>query len=162
MKGKNKKKELILVLDNIRSNFNVGSIFRIADCAGIKKIYLGGITPSPKDRFGRDNNELKKVSLGAENSVSWKNVSSVLQTISMLKKEGFEIVSLEQDKASVDYKKYKITDRTALIIGSEILGVDKKILKKSDRILEIKMEGKKESLNVAVAAGITVFRLLNV
>lgn len=162
MKGKNKKKELVLVLDNIRSNFNVGSIFRIADCAGVDKIILGGITPAPKDRFGRDNNELKKVSLGADDNVSWKSVSSVSRLIGQLKKDGYFIVSLEQDSRSLDYKKFKMKEKTALILGNEVDGVNKNILKKSDQIIEIKMNGKKESLNVAVAGGITVFRILNV
>ncbi|HBM46178.1 MAG: tRNA/rRNA methyltransferase [Parcubacteria group bacterium GW2011_GWF2_38_76] len=162
MKAKNKTKELYLILDDIRSNFNVGSIFRIADCAGVRKIFLGGITPTPVDRFGRDNSELKKVSLGAEDTVFWEKVSSVSRLINKLKKDGFEIVSLEQSNNSIDYKKFKLKQNTALILGNEVAGVKKNILKSSDKIIEIKMKGKKESLNVAVATGITVFRLLNV
>jgi tRNA G18 (ribose-2'-O)-methylase SpoU len=162
MKAKNKTKELYLILDDIRSNFNVGSIFRIADCVGIKKIYLGGITPAPLDRFGRNNNEIKKVALGADQTVSWEQVSSVFGLINKLKKDGFEIVSLEQADNSVDYKKFKLKDKTALIVGNEVEGVKKSVLKASDKIIEIPMMGDKESLNVAVATGITVFRLLNV
>lgn len=162
MKSKNKTKELYLILDDIRSNFNVGSIFRIADCVGIKKIFLGGITPAPLDRFGRANKEVKKVALGADKTVSWEQVSSVSRLMHKLKKDGFEIVSLEQSRDSIDYKKLKLKNKTALIVGNEVEGVKKSILKASDKIIEIPMMGDKESLNVAVATGITVFRILGV
>ncbi|HRY62462.1 MAG TPA: TrmH family RNA methyltransferase [Candidatus Paceibacterota bacterium] len=162
MKAKNKTKELYLILDDIRSNFNVGSIFRIADCVGIKKIFLGGITPAPLDRFGRINNEIKKVALGADETVSWEKAPSVSLLVNKLKKDGFEIVSLEQSEDSTDYKKFKLKKKTALIVGNEVAGVKKSLLKLSDHILEIPMMGDKESLNVAVATGITVFRILNV
>ncbi|MEI6296778.1 MAG: TrmH family RNA methyltransferase [bacterium] len=154
--------EVFLILDNIRSNFNVGSIFRIADCAGIKKVFLVGVTPSPIDRFGRDNKELKKVSLGGENSVSWEKVSSVSRLIGKLKKDGFEIVSLEQGANSIDYKKFKIKSPTVIILGNEVNGIPKNILDKSDKTIEIKMEGKKESLNVAVATAVVLFRILEI
>lgn len=156
-----KKQENILILDNIRSVLNVGAIFRTADALGISKIYLTGITPTPLDRFGRERKDFHKTALGAEKSVSWEQISSAKDLIISLKKEGFEIVAVEQSEKSVDYKNLKIKNKTAFIFGSEVLGVSEDILQMSDKIIEIPMRGKKESLNVSVSAGIVLFRLLD-
>ena len=162
MKVKNKTKNIYLVLDNVRSNFNVGSIFRIADCVGVTKIFLGGYTPSPIDRFGRENKEIKKVALGGENSIPFEKVFSVSRLVKKLKEDGYEIVSLEQSSDSFDYKKYKIKNNTALIVGNEVKGVSKKILELSNKKIEIPMKGDKESLNVAVATAVALFRVLEI
>ena len=163
------KKEVYLILDNIRSNFNVGSIFRIADCAGVKKIFLAGTTPAPIDRFGREVGEIKKVALGAEKNIPWEKVSSTFSIIKKLKKaclsgrqENFEIVSLEQSPESIDYKKFKPKKNFALIVGNEVDGVSKKVLDVSDKIIEIKMAAKKESLNVSMATAVALFRILGI
>jgi len=159
---KNKTKEVVIILDDIRSCFNVGSLFRIADCVGVSKVFLCGYTPAPVDKFGRINKEIKKVALGGEVSVSWEKHFSVLRLVKKLKSEGFEIVSLEQSDNSLDYKKFKPIKKTAIIVGNEVLGVSNKILKLSDRIVEIPMKGKKESLNVAVATAVALFRILKI
>lgn len=159
---KNKKREIYIILDDVRSNFNVGSIFRIADCVGVTKIFLGGYTPSPLDKFGRENKEIKKVALGGETAVLYEKVFSVSRLVKSLKKKGFEIVSLEQADDSVDYKKFKPSQKIAIIVGNEVDGVSKKILKISDKKIEIPMKGKKESLNVSVATAVALFRILNV
>lgn len=156
------KKEAYLILDNIRSNFNVGSIFRIADCAGIAKIFLAGTTPAPLDRFGREVGEIKKVALGAEKNIAWEKVSTILSLVKKLKKENFEIISLEQSDDSTDYKKYKPNKNFALVVGNEVDGVSKKVLDVSDKMIEIKMEGKKESLNVSIATAVALFRILEI
>lgn len=153
---------MIVLLHNIRSLHNVGSIFRTADGAGVKKIYLCGITPTPLDRFGKPRPQLAKVSLGAEKNIEWERCGQTSRLISKLKKEGFKVLAIEQSNKTVPY--YKVSARAknkiALIVGGEIKGLPKTILDKCDKILEIPMRGKKESLNVAVAFGIVVFDLI--
>lgn len=153
-------RECILILDNIRSVANVGSIFRTADCLGVSKIILVGTTPAPIDRFGRKRKDFIKVSLGAEEFVSWKYTKEARVTIDELKKEGYKIIALEQTKNSKDLKTYKIANKFALILGNEVEGVSKQTLKLADEVLEISMKGKKESMNVSVSAGIALFNLL--
>ncbi len=150
----------MLILHNIRSTHNVGSIFRTADGAGAEKLYLVGVTPSPLDRFGRKRKDLAKVALGAEEFVQWEYKKSLPPLISQLKKDGYEIVALEQSAKSIDYRKYKPKNKIALILGEETKGIPKNILDKCDAVIEIPMKGRKESLNVSVAAGIALFQLI--
>jgi len=157
-----KRIENILVLPDIRSVENVGAMFRTSDAAGIKKIYLTGYTPAPLDRFGRKRNDIAKSALGAEEFVLWEYKKSLLALLNKLKKEGYDLIAIEQDKNSIDYKKVKIGRKNAFILGSEVAGLSKNILKKCDVIAEIPMKGKKESLNVSVALGIVLFRILNI
>jgi tRNA G18 (ribose-2'-O)-methylase SpoU len=156
------KRGVVVVLDNIRSTFNVGSIFRTADALGVKQIILGGTTPAPVDRFGRDRKDITKVSLGAEKNVAWKYEKNVLIAIKKFKKAGYQIVAVEQADRSVDYKKVKIKNKAVFVMGAEVEGVDKNILKIADIIAEIPMRGLKESLNISVAFGVALFRILNV
>ena len=157
---------MTVILDNIRSLANVGSIFRTADAAGAGKIYLCGITPRPTDLFGRFRPQLAKVSLGAEKNVPWEYCKSIIRLIDKLKKEGYKILAVEQDKKSIPYYKLKVESRkpvkskVALILGNEVRGLSPAILKRADKILEIPMSGKKESLNVSVAFGIVAFHLI--
>jgi len=150
----------ILILYNIRSVENVGAIFRTADAVGINKIYLAGYTPAPLDRFGRKRKDLAKSALGAEEYVEWESKKSILPILSKLKREKYLTIAIEQDKNSVNYKKVKIGEKNVFILGSEVLGITKNILKKCDVIAEIPMCGKKESLNVSVSAGVVLFGLL--
>ena len=164
---------MVVILDNIRSLYNVGSIFRTADAAGVEKIYLCGITPEPADRFGKPRQQFIKVSLGAEKSVPWdasaRSARATLKLLERLKKEGYKIWAVEQSKKSIPYYKLKPFDKAqgknknnlVLIFGNEVKGIPPAILKKCDKILEIPMRGKKESLNVSVAFGIVVFSLLH-
>lgn len=163
------EKQNILILHNIRSVENVGAMFRTADAAGIDKIYLTGYTPTPLDRFGRKRGDLAKSALGAEEFVSWEQKKNVFSLLTKLKKEKFLIVGIEQNKKSVDYKKVSAKGgpaygwkKLAFIVGAEVAGIPKKILEKCDIIAEIPMHGKKESLNVSVALGIALFRMLDV
>jgi tRNA G18 (ribose-2'-O)-methylase SpoU len=158
-----KNKQNILILNDIRSVENVGAIFRTADAAGIDKIYLTGYTPCPLDRFGRKRGDLAKSALGAEEFVKWEQKKNILPLLAKLKKEKYLIIGIEQDKKSIDYKKLKVTSHKlkAFIVGTEVTGISKNILKKCDVIAEIPMRGKKESLNVSVATGIALFRMLN-
>jgi tRNA G18 (ribose-2'-O)-methylase SpoU len=162
------KNTTYLLLDNVRSVHNVGSIFRTAECAGVSKIICVGTTPVPVDRFGRKRNDFAKVALGAEDLVDWEHVESnkTVGTIKRLIKRGFQIVAVEQAKGAVDYSKMKNNDRvkgnkagrkSVFIFGNEVDGVSPKLIKSADSIVEIPMRGKKESLNVSVAVGIILF-----
>lgn len=155
-----KVKSFILILPNIRSAINVGAIFRTADAVGIDKIYLVGCTPRPTDQFGRIQRDIAKSALGAETWIKWEYKEKLLPLINSLKKEKYEVVALEQDEKSIDYRKYKKPAKLAFILGEEVNGIDKNILKKCDKIVEIPMHGKKESLNVSVACGVALFRIL--
>ncbi len=159
--------EVCLILHNLRSAQNVGAIFRTAEAAGVSKIYLTGYTPAPLDRFGRPNQAVLKSSLGAENYIEWKAFKNLSDLISKLKarslpdgKAGYKLIALEQQFGSIDYKKVKIKQPTAIILGNEVTGISKSILKQCDIVAEIPMRGKKESLNVSVACGIFLFQIL--
>lgn len=165
MKKKVAPDNLCIILHNIRSAYNVGSVFRTADGAGVKKIYLTGYSPTPAN-----NNEinktkaqkmLAKTALGAEKNVDWEKFKNLGKLIKQLKKENFQIVALEQNEASIDYKEFKPRFPLALIAGNEVKGLDKRVLKKCDKVIEIPMRGKKESLNISVAVGITMYKLLD-
>ncbi|MFA5838735.1 MAG: TrmH family RNA methyltransferase [Candidatus Paceibacterota bacterium] len=165
-----KDKRVCLILHNIRSTHNVGSIFRTADAVGVSKIFLTGYTPAPVDRFGREVKEISKTALGAEKNIEWEKVKNIDTLIKKLKKEKVLIIGVEQSKKSIDYKKVSTKDGPALgwkgnsvfIFGNEVNGLPKSILNKCDIIAEIPMKGKKESLNVSVSAGVVLFRILNI
>ncbi len=150
---------VILLLDNVRSVQNVASLFRIADCVGVQKIVLGGITPGPVDRFNRPRKDFTKISLGAEKSVGWESAENIPAIIRKYKKEGYAIVALEQSAKSTPYTKYKMKQPILIIVGTEVDGVSKEVLKLCESHLEIPMVGKKESLNVAVATSVLLFQL---
>lgn len=155
--------EIIVVLPDIRSTHNVGSIFRTADAAGVKKVYLCGITPQPVDQFGRKRKDISKVALGAEDYIPWEYARSTVRLIGRLKKRGYTICAVEQSSRSIPYSALKAskTAKIALIMGNEVEGLPKQILSRADKILEISMRGQKESLNVGVAFGVVVFGLIN-
>ena len=149
-------KTIILILHNVRSVFNVGSIFRTADAFGVKKIYLTGYTPDPA----------AKTALGAEKYVKWERVKNIQRLIHNLKENDFSIISLENNvlgsisinrfASRASKKKFK---NIAIILGNEVKGIPKSVRDISDAVIEIPMRGKKESLNVSVAAGIALYAL---
>jgi len=155
-------KENVLILHDIRSIENVGAMFRTADAAGIDKIYLVGYTPAPLDRFGRKRKDLVKSALGAEEFVSWEAKKDLIPLIRKLKKDGYLVVAIEQTENSFDYKKVKPESKNAFLVGTEVSGLPKNILKECNLVAEIPMLGRKESLNVSVALGIALFRILNI
>ncbi len=157
-----KNREVFVLLHNIRSVHNVGSIFRTSDALGIDKIYLSGFTPTPKDRFGRNRKDVSKVALGAEKTIPWEYLNDPKKIINTLKNDDFKIIGLEQSENSQDYKKVKLTDKILFIVGNEVEGIEKNILKLCDLVAEIPMKGDKESLNVSVAFGVALFRILNI
>ncbi len=174
-----------MVLHNIRSVYNVGSVFRTCDAANVDRVYLVGVTPTPMDRFGKFRADFAKVALGAEKTVEWehfKNFGAVYKKLKSangrtpvggsykkLRSDAFEILAVEQGKRSIPYyfigrSSDKIVSRklgkVALVFGEETKGLPKSVLDKCDKILEIPMRGKKESLNVSVAAGIVIYHLM--
>ncbi len=145
-----------VILHNIRSKYNVGAIFRTADAARVTTLFLTGYTPSPKDRFGRVDQEIMKTSLGAVETVPYEYVPTVEAVVERLQREGVEIVAVEIAPGSVSLYDYQPARDVAYIFGSEVEGVPKSVLEKVDRILEIPMGGMKESLNVSVTAGVVL------
>jgi len=162
--GTEQGKKIILIIHNVRSAHNVGSMFRTADGAGVDEIILSGYTPVPPKEgalyLTDADKALRKTALGAEASVPWKKVVSLTRLLNRLKKEGYEIAALEQHGESIDYQKYHQAGDVVLIVGNEVTGIEGTILKQCDRILELPMRGKKNSLNVAVAAGIALYQII--
>lgn len=160
----NNKNSVYIIVHDIRSAYNVGAIFRTADGAGVKKIFLTGYTPEP---FNEKNiyptvaqKMIGKTALGAEKFVKYEKIKDLPVLIEKLKKQDFKIIALEQNKKSVDYKKFKPKFPCALILGNEVGGIDEDILNLCDSIISIPMRGEKESLNVSVAAGIAMYEIL--
>jgi 23S rRNA (guanosine2251-2'-O)-methyltransferase len=155
--------ESILVLHDIRSTHNVGSLFRTADSVGVSQIILSGTSPAPIDRFGRKRTDITKSSLGAEETVPWKQVDTILETLKELKSAGYTLIAIEQADNSIDYKEISLQSGSKVVIipGYEVSGVPQEILELVDHIVEIPMYGTKESLNVSVATGIVLYRLLD-
>lgn len=153
------KRKRVLVAHNIRSAHNVGSFFRTADAAGVAKIYLTGYTPAPVDRFKRPRKDVAKTALGAEKTVPWESVVDITELIENLKRAGVRVVALEQDLRAQHYRRYQTHEKAALIVGNEVEGVPEGVRALCDDIIEIPMNGSKESLNVAVAAGVALFAL---
>lgn len=154
----------VAVLDNLRSVHNVGSIFRTANAVGIEKIYLCGTTPTPLDKKGLKRKDFAKVALGAEDTVVWEYREDTKCLVQELKNKGYYSISFEQDMHSVDYKEIDIgaIKDVVFIIGNEVDGITKDVVDLSDIVAEIPMLGTKESLNVTIAFGIGVYRILGV
>ncbi len=154
--------QLFLVLHNIRSAYNVGAIFRTADGLGIKKIYLTGYTPSPADKIHKTQAQkmLEKTALGAEKNVLWEKIEKISNLMKRLRDKNVKIIALEQSKNSISLKNFEPEFPLALILGNETAGIPADILKKCDQTVSIPMRGKKESLNVSIAAGIAAYKIL--
>ena len=152
-----------ILLQNIRSVHNVGSIFRTADAVGVTEILLGGYTPGPVDRYGDTLKAFSKVSLGAEKSVKFRRVYGLGKFLEQQKALGVKIIALELDERSVDYAKFNLTSQEfgncILILGNEKRGLSKLVLDSADAIIQIPMRGIKESLNVSVAFAVAAFAL---
>ena len=136
----------------------MGSIFRTADAAGVSRIYLSGVTPTPLDRFGRVQKDIAKTALGAETFVPWEAHQTPVRLLTMLQKQGWDIVGVEQDERAIDYRDFRPKKKTVLILGNEVRGISRNLRARCSRLIEIPMHGKKESLNVSVAAGIVLFQ----
>ncbi len=149
------KLPIVIVLDNVRSSNNVGSVFRTVDCLGMAKLYLCGITATPP------NKDINKTALGATESVEWKYFESTLDAISELRAEGYTILSVEQVENSIALQNFKPAEgnRYALIFGHEVNGVDQSVVDASDDCIEIPQVGTKHSFNISVSAGIVMWEV---
>ena len=149
------KAPFVIVLDNVRSQSNVGSIFRTADAFLTEAIYLCGITSQPPHR------EIQKTALGATESVSWKYYSKTADAISDLKEKGYKIIAVEQAEGSVELQNWQIENETkyALVFGHEVNGVDQEIVNICDQCVEIPQFGTKHSFNIAISVGIVLWEL---
>ncbi len=155
---------MILILDNIRSAHNVGAIFRTADGAGVEKLYLVGITPQPakKELYLSDAEKtIRKTALGAEKTLPWQSVKSLIPLLKRLKKEGYTMLALEQSAKSIDYRQWQPVKegKVVLVVGNEVEGIAPKTLAVVDEVIELPMRGEKNSLNVSVATGIALYHL---
>jgi tRNA G18 (ribose-2'-O)-methylase SpoU len=150
-----KRRPIVLVVDDVRSLFNIGSFFRTADAFLLEKIYLCGISGRPPQK------EIEKTALGTVEAVPWEYFENIGGCLDKLKKEDYQIVALEQTEQSVDYKEAKYDYPLALIVGNEIDGVGEKALQKTDLAVEIPMEGRASSLNVANAFAIVIAEIAN-
>lgn len=155
-----KERTVYVILHNIRSVHNVGAIFRTADAAGVSMIFTTGYTPSLTDRFGRVRKDLAKTALGAEKTIPHEHYENIFDVIAKLRSEKVSIISIEQDEHAQHYKKAHIVFPCAFVFGNEVSGIEKEVLEQSDMVFELPMAGKKESLNVAVTAGIILFHFL--
>lgn len=155
------EKKAFLLLHNIRSAQNVGAIFRTAEAAGVSKMYLSGYTPAPLDRFGRIRADVAKAALGAEKFLPWESVSSAGAFVKKMRKEGVYAIAVEQGRESVDYRAIRLSFPVLFILGNEVRGIPLSLQSACDAVAEIPLYGKKESLNVSVAAGVALFRILH-
>ncbi len=148
---------LVVVLDNVRSCHNIGSVFRTSDALLVEKIYLCGITSTPPDK------EIRKTALGAENSVAWEYLTSTLEIVSRLKEEGYVIVAIEQVEKSISLENYVPPEniKLALVFGNEVKGVQQEVVDVCDFALEIPQYGTKHSFNISVSVGIVLWDLCN-
>lgn len=149
------KSPFVIILDNVRSQSNVGSIFRTADAFLVEAVYLCGITGKPPSR------EIQKTALGATESIAWKYFEETSEAVIELRAKGYRIVAVEQAEGSVELQNMKIDggEKYALIFGNEVNGVDQNILNLCDQCIEIPQFGMKHSFNIAVSAGIVLWDL---
>lgn len=148
------KLPLIVVLDDVRSMYNIGSVFRTCDTFRVEALYLCGICQTPP------STEIHKTALGAEDSVSWKYFKTTLEAVTELKKEGYQILSIEQVEHSTKLQTFvpQKGQRYAVILGNEVKGVHQEVVDISDGCLEIPQLGTKHSMNVSVTAGIIIYK----
>ncbi|MCK5077154.1 MAG: RNA methyltransferase [Calditrichia bacterium] len=150
-----KRAPVVVILENIRSLYNVGSIFRTSDAAAVEKLYLTGFTGQPPRK------EIDKTALGAVDSVPWEYRKDSIALLDELKQDGYKIAVLEHCHGSKDIFHYEWEGKTAIILGNEVFGVTDEVAAKADVALEIPMFGVKQSLNVSVAYGISIYALIN-
>ena len=152
---KAEKLPLVVVLDNIRSLHNIGSVFRTSDAFRVECIYLCGITAVPP------HPEMHKTALGAEFTVDWKYVNNAVEAVDNLKKDGYTVYSVEQAEGSIMLENIKLDPnrKYAVVLGNEVKGVQQEVIDHSDGCIEIPQYGTKHSLNVSVTAGIVIWDL---
>lgn len=157
-------RDLVLIVHNVRSTHNVGSLLRTADGLGLSQVYLTGYTPYPLNAGDERlphlaqklNTQISKTALGAERSQAWQHTASVEAAIDELKRNGYDVVALEQAPQSVALPDFQPAAKTAILVGREVEGLEPEVVALCDQIVEIPMFGQKESFNVSVAAAIAL------
>jgi tRNA G18 (ribose-2'-O)-methylase SpoU len=151
------KTPLILVLDNVRSHLNVGSVFRTADAFAVEAVYLCGITGAPPHR------DIQKTALGATETVAWKYFETTQAALEELKQNGILIAAIEQAENATQLHEFEFPEgkKLALVFGNEVDGVEQSIVSASDYVIEIPQFGTKHSLNISVSAGVVVWDLVS-
>jgi tRNA G18 (ribose-2'-O)-methylase SpoU len=160
-------KKIVLILHNIRSTYNVGAIARTAECLEVSDIYATGYTAYTESEnlvtmphiLNKMRSSIHKTALGAENKLPIKHHENINELIRTLREDNYRIAALEQSNSSIPLNKYKLSTDLALIVGEEVKGVTEELQEMSDEIIEIPMLGTKESFNVSVALGITLYEL---
>ncbi len=152
---RSRKTPLVVVLDNVRSMHNVGSVFRTADAFLISGIWLCGYTPRPPHR------DINKTALGATETVSWQYAATTMEAVTALKQEGYRVFAVEQVEKSIPLQEFSFGDseKIAIIFGNEVTGVEAEVVRNCDGCIEIPQFGMKHSLNISVAAGIVLWEL---
>lgn len=150
-----KNNDFYVIAHNIRSLYNVGTIFRTSDALGVAKIFLTGYTGRPPRK------EIAKVALGAENIVPWEGIKNISSLLKRLKKDGVKIIALEKAELAIDYLDFSPQFPLALLLGNEVRGVSKSLLKQVDKIISLPMKGEKESLNVGVAMAVAGYYIVS-
>ena len=147
------KTPLVVVLDNVRSLYNVGSVFRTADAFRVAAVVLCGITATPP------HPEIHKTALGAEDSVAWRHFADTVEAVRWLRSEGYELLAIEQCENSVSLPDFlpNVNERYAVVLGNEVHGVQQDVIDACDGCLEIPQYGTKHSMNVSVTAGIVIY-----
>ena len=160
-------RQIILIIHNVRSAHNVGSLLRTADGLGIEKVIISGISPYPAATAdqrlphiaAKTGRAIAKTSLGAESYTDWQHTDDLAAALDIYKQKGFEIIALEQTPAAVNIREYNPPNKVVLVVGNEISGIDKHALDLADKHLIIPMLGQKESFNVAVAGAMALYQL---
>ncbi len=147
------KSNIVVVLDNVRSMHNVGSVFRSSDAFLMEEIYLCGYTPQPPHR------DIHKTALGATETVAWRYCNNTIDAVHLLKEKGYKIFAIEQAEGSISLDKFTFEGKIAIIFGNEVEGVDDIVMQLCDGCIEIPQYGTKHSLNISVAAGIVLWEL---
>lgn len=149
------KNPVIVVLDNIRSVYNVGSVFRTADAFLIEGICICGYSPTPEHR------QMNKTALGATETVNWVQYPSAANAVNELRQNGYKVFAVEQAEGSISLEKFQLPDqKIAVVFGNEVTGVQEDVLKACDGCIEIPQFGMKHSLNIATAAGVVLWELV--
>ena len=150
------KEPLVVVLDDVRSIYNVGSVFRTCDAFRVEAVYLCGISAQPPGK------EMHKTALGAEESVAWRYFPTALEAVEELKQRGYTVYAIEQAEGSISAEDFKAEPgrRYAIVLGNEVKGVHQEVIDASDGCIEIRQDGTKHSMNVSVTAGIIIYKIL--
>ena len=153
--------EIYVIADNIRSLYNVGSLFRLCDGVGIRKLYLCGRTGAPFNRlkYQRQRQQIAKTALEGLNSVEWEHRDDVISLIEEFKNDGIQVVALEQSDSSINYAEASYHPRVCLVVGNEVDGVGEKVLELMDMTVEIPMYGRGNSLNVISATSVALYQI---